>query len=163
PRKVIVWDWRKCAAIFQCSSLEIGDRAVGFSPNSQQLAVGRDTGEVTIYDLATGNDLQRVKSAVSPWHLAFAPDGNRLAVSSLVAHTVHVHDLSSGRLIHKLPHPREAYNVAWHPDGDLLAVACNDFHVYLWNLTTGRQHAVLRGHTTAPVGLGFSHNGELLS
>src|SRR5262249_6933153 len=86
-----------------------------------------------------------------------------LAVSSLVARAVFVHDLSSGKLIHKLPHPRRAWNVAWHPDGNLLAVACDDFHVYLWNSTTGQQHAVLRGHTTVPVGLCFSQNGELIS
>src|SRR5262249_6006238 len=73
PPKVIVWDWRKREMIFQCTSPQLGQRAVGFSPDSQQLAVGRDPGVVTIYDLATGKDVKGVEVGASPWHLAFAP------------------------------------------------------------------------------------------
>jgi WD40 repeat protein len=75
---------------------------------------------------------------------------------------VQIREVATGTLLRKFPVAAGALgDVAWHPDGPLLAVV-NDFHIHLWNLQTGQQHAVVRGHQAVPQGLHFSPGGELL-
>jgi serine/threonine protein kinase/WD40 repeat protein len=115
--------------------------ALAFRPNSRQLAIGHLEKSVSVYDLATGERVQRLASTVTAVHLAFHPKGSRLALACRNA-GVRLFDVDAGA---ELPAPRHppgvtwTYSVAWHPDGRRLAAGCNDRKIHLWDTETGTE------------------------
>jgi WD40 repeat protein len=155
---ISVWNWRDRAILFQAPFLS--NSTPDFTPDGGVLAVGHESGEIVLYELASGLETKRIPCAPRPLKLAFDPSGTRIAVSS-GSKAVQVFDLAGNRL-HEFPHPHTVASLAWHPQGRLLAVGCEDANIYLWNLTNGRQHAMLQGHQATVVGIDFTSNGEIM-
>src|SRR5262249_33922982 len=59
-------------------------------------------------------------------------------------------------------HSPAGSEVAWHPSGRLLAAAA-DKRVFLWNVDTGKPHAILTGHHNAVTDCSFNHAGDVLA
>jgi serine/threonine protein kinase/WD40 repeat protein len=115
--------------------------ALAFRPNSRQLAIGHFPTGVSVYDLATGEPVQRLAKAVAAVNLAFHPRDNRLAVAGAEA-GVRLFDVDTGaHLLAPRPPPgvTYTYSVAWHPDGRRLAAGCNDRKIHLWDTETGTE------------------------
>jgi hypothetical protein len=93
-------------------------------------------------------------------HLAFSPDGARLAVAGMRGR-VQVWEIAVGKVLYEMSTPRP-WHIAWHPRGDLLAVACHDKNVHLWDGATGKPHLILRGHQGVAVGVSFVADGDVL-
>lgn len=102
--------------------------------------------------------------------LAFSPDARRL-VSASWNRTVTVWDLNAKKPLWSSPEqslPLE--NVAYSPDGKIVATVSGDYKEYqktgevkLWDAESGRELAVLAGHTGKIRALGFSPDGKLLA
>ena len=58
--------------------------------------------------------------------------------------------------------PSIAFGAAFSPDGSLLAVACNDKSIIIYNMATGKQRMVLRGHAERVWSVAFSLDGKTL-
>jgi serine/threonine protein kinase/WD40 repeat protein len=115
--------------------------ALAFRANGKQLAIGHLRTGVSVYDLATGEPVQRLASTVTAVHLAFHPRDSRLALASRNA-GVRVFDVDTGAELPALRHPPGVtwtYSVAWHPDGRRLAAGCNDRKIHLWDTETGTE------------------------
>jgi WD40 repeat protein len=115
--------------------------ALTFRPNGRQLAIGHLDKSVSVYDLATGERVQRLASTVTAVHLAFHPRDSRLALAQRNA-GVRLFDVDTGAELPALRHPPGVtwtYSVAWHPDGRRLAAGCNDRKIHLWDTETGRE------------------------
>ena len=53
-------------------------------------------------------------------------------------------------------------SAAWHHDGRILAAGAADGTVNVWDVESGRQLAILQGHTTRVLCVTFSYDGRLL-
>src|SRR5262249_56268303 len=70
-----------------------------------------------------------------PRHLAFHPDGRRLAVlPSKPYESVEILDSDTDRVVRTLSHPAAVHYPAWRGDGGLLAAACQDRRIYVWDM-----------------------------
>ncbi len=144
----------------------VEELAFNFSPDSRSVAAGQWDRSVCFYDLASGEETNRWPADASrfvPYHLAYRPDGRQLAVSSHTAPEVRIRDLDTGEVVRTLAHPKVVRGVAWHPDGKYLATACDNWHIYVWDVGTGRQISDLTGHRGPPIWLAFSRQGDLLA
>ena len=78
--------------------------------------------------------------------------------------TVKVVASDSGRLLATLSHPSHANHFVWNPRRpNVLAVACEDGVIYIWDVDTGKQTAVLKGETYGGIVIAYHPGGELLA
>lgn len=170
-----VWDIAGNKAILRIAE-ETGPAAFDFSPDGSLFALGISSGQILLYDLPIGNPVPPLVLDDPASSVAFAPDGQHLAVSKVHSLNAAVFDLTTGAQI-QMPHPDPVRHIAWHPSGTLLAAACADHQIYLWNLARSsrfRENANLEiiatdermplaGHSAAPTLLSFSHSGSYLA
>jgi WD40 repeat protein/serine/threonine protein kinase len=131
--------------------------SVTFAPDGTILASGGDE-TVRLWDVLTGEERGRLDA---PWWgtVSFSADGKTLLCSAS-GNTVKVLTLAST--------PEWASfkgvgsPVVFSADGRLLATGSEDLSVHLFDTTTGRRRATLRGHTTKARFLAFNTEGNQL-
>ena len=159
-----------------------GVKSIAFSPNGAMLAVSR--GLVTLYDVASGSEIrtfkgeeiqkvQRYGNTDYPYtlkgdvaHIAFSPDGTRLA-GGMMDNLVIVWDVSSGKS-RILPDPasseretKYAYP-AFSPDGKMLAMGGYP-NVIVWDVETGSLLSTRHGAFYFYTVFGFLSDGKALA
>jgi serine/threonine protein kinase len=97
-----------------------------FDPAGRRLAVPHGDGFVSVYDVATGRRLHRLKARENVQYpvVLLHPSGPFLAVMSYSSRAVWVHDLRSGAVVASAEPPWPGGNGggAWGPDGRTLLV-----------------------------------------
>ena len=133
-----------------------------FAPDSRSLAAARSDLTLKLYNLVHGPAKTLCRDfRVS--QMTVRPDGKELAFSDDRKPEVRIVDAESGELRLTLPDPDWNTALAWSSDNRLLAAASNNNRIYIWDGTTGRQHAVLEGHRGRVIALAFSPTGNLLA
>jgi WD40 repeat protein len=115
---------------------------VAFSPDGKTLAAGLESGEVLLFDVASGWQVATL-SGHGGWvrWLGFHPDGRSLVVAGpLTDNAVFVWDLATRKEQCRLfGHGSEVLTGAWRADGRLLITAgSTDGTVRLWDLSGDR-------------------------
>jgi WD40 repeat protein len=116
---------------------------VAFSPDGKTLAAGLESGEVRLWDVATGRERCRLTGHGGRvrW-IGFHPDGQLLAVagSFFADDAVHIWDLETRARQHRLTgHGSEVLAGAWRGDGRLLITAgATEGTLRLWDLSGDR-------------------------
>jgi WD40 repeat protein len=149
--------------------------ALAFAPDGKTLASSvlhkqpnqdgvKVWGEVKLWDPYTGRKRALVwKSPRYIWALAFAPDGQTLALAS-IDHTIRLWDLAGGECRATLRgHTGAVLTLAYSPDGKWLASGGADKTIRLWDPGTGKWKATLKGSTGAVRGVAFAPRGNLLA
>jgi serine/threonine protein kinase/WD40 repeat protein len=138
-----------------------------FSADSRRIVIGGRDGLIEVFDLATGEDLLRLKTSSKPLLFALQPDGKGIAVvtESRTA-GVEVWDLNSGKKQSDLPLGEEepATALAWSPDGRRLAVGLGDtgHRAEIWDVARRRTLVALEGHAQRVTVISFHPSGRLL-
>ncbi|MCZ7671799.1 MAG: hypothetical protein M5U34_34055 [Chloroflexi bacterium] len=97
-----------------------------FSPDGRILATGHNSGDVVLWDMATGEQLHlfpHPQAQGSGLDLAFNSDGSLLAVAEQNAGRIMLWDISSGEMLRSLAAEPPLNNVTFSPDSSLLAAA----------------------------------------
>jgi WD40 repeat protein/tRNA A-37 threonylcarbamoyl transferase component Bud32 len=134
-------------------------------------------GQVTVWDAETGGEQVSLRTEGAPaLCVTFSPDSRRIASASADG-TVRVWDVTTGeeKLSRKtravgfgggVP-PENYQGVAFSPDGRLLASSSGGFgepaEVRVWDVETGAEMYVLKGHEQPVLGIAFSPDGRRLA
>jgi WD40 repeat protein/serine/threonine protein kinase len=139
---------------------------MAFSPDGRTLASPSHDGTIRLWDMETGEELQRFEGHVARvWDVTFSPSGDRIATAS-GDQTARIWDIETGDEIHRLiGHLGAVLHVTFSPDGRLVATTSSlssDLSVHLWDSETGIRIAQLEGHTASPNVIAFSPDGHYL-
>jgi WD40 repeat protein/serine/threonine protein kinase len=136
----VVRIWKVATGQLLFTFLTPGSReawSVAFSPDGKTLAAGMESGEVHLFDVASGWQVATLSEHGGPvrW-LGFHPDGRSLVVAGpLTDNSIFVWDLATRKEPRRLSgHGSEVLSGAWRADGRLLITAgSTDGTVRLWD------------------------------
>jgi WD40 repeat protein/serine/threonine protein kinase len=115
-------------------------RSMAFSPDDEWLAAGNEKGELTLWELRTGQQVwihQAHRSTVNG--LAFSQDGKRLA-SGALDQLIHVWDVAARQKVKTLRgNLNEVWSLEFSHDDRFLVSASKDATVRLWEVSTERR------------------------
>jgi WD40 repeat protein/serine/threonine protein kinase len=163
PEDLRPWEWhylkRRCHAHLTDLRVAPNRRTVSLrvaaSPDLRRVAVAFSSGELTVRDLADGQ--VALRAATKPGTavvLAFAPDGNRLAVGG---DDLTVWDLTTGKKVFtRNDHTALIGCVGFSADGRYLASGGNDMTARVWDADEGKELFTYRGHKLPITSLRFS-------
>jgi WD40 repeat protein len=140
-----IWDVATHQKRLTCrgGSISFG-RDLAYSPDSKQLAMSSDDGQIELWDAGTGQQINTFKGhAGAVWRITFSPDGKYLASAGNDG-TVRVWDTTGrGDVVPILDEPKRLSEVDFSPDGHTLLVGemgALDFdRGYMVDATTGQR------------------------
>jgi len=139
-------------------------RSLAFSPDGEQIASGHGSGEIKIWDAATGKQLKTLdghKNVVTS--IAFSPDGKQI-ISGSDDKTIKLWDAMSGTEVATLQgHESWVMSVAFSPDGKQIASRGDDGRIVLWDAVAGQRMWSTEGLNFWAESISFSPDGKLLA
>jgi serine/threonine protein kinase/WD40 repeat protein len=147
--------------------------SVDFRADSRWVALGHRGGAISVFDLATGRQIYRLKPSTiqrpvgatphftEPTSVALHPTEPMVAVCSYIGQSVQLRDLSTGDVRAEVFHKMGLIHAAWSPDGQTLALGGgNDERIFFYD----RQLNPVRALTTRSAGVAtaFNHAGDRL-
>jgi WD40 repeat protein len=153
---------------------KIGQAAVAFSPDGRTVAIADGDGHLV--EAETGRErVQLAGSQDHPIHdIRFSPDGTKVVTLSSGPWTstegsgiisACLWDACDGRrlAVLKMSGPQGGVQVSgtvFSPDGRRLATASIDSKARIWDVATGRERVVLRGHGGSVNSIAFAPDGR---
>lgn len=146
---------------------------LAYSAGGKLLAFGSSThpskpGLLRVYSLESKKEIlsQQVTPAVRA--TAFDADGKWLAVAQGIwgygKTIIYVRDVASGKVVAgewRFPHRIDS--LAFSRDGRFLFGGDYDGNVHVWNLSTGKEELMMRGHTSEVLAIAVSMDGRNLA
>jgi WD40 repeat protein len=136
-----------------------------FSPDGKMLAImsriGGSSGNVHLWDVDTGKERCSAELGRSIWHIAFSPDGKRLAVSTSTD-KLSLLDTANGKELVQIA--TNGWSLAVSPDGKTIATSSgSDGIVNIWDaLTLAAKEPIKVGANGRIYYLTFSPDSSLL-
>jgi WD40 repeat protein len=124
----------------------------------------KGTGQLWVWDVATGRRIASATVPDRPLSLVYAPDGTAVATGAWNG-TVKLWDPATGRLLRSFSgHSTPVRGLAFLPDGRTLAAGASDGRVILWDVASGREQMGLDREHRLPInGMAISHDGRYLA
>jgi serine/threonine protein kinase/WD40 repeat protein/tetratricopeptide (TPR) repeat protein len=139
-----------------------------FDPEGRGLLFAAPEGGIAVWDRDQRRVVRRLPLDYTPYHMAFDPEGRRLAVANRdrAAPRVVILDVETGCVLADWRAQVGTNSPTWSADGRLLAVGGvggEDPYVYVWDVRRQTLQSILQGHTTIVVAARFAHSGYLLA
>ncbi|WP_086666134.1 hypothetical protein [Lentzea kentuckyensis] len=159
---VTLWDTAAHRQVAQLTGPDGNYPSVAFSPDGRTLVTSNDSKQpeqrLRLWDVRTHKLVRSLPGSASS--VAFSSDGSSL-VTAWGSRIVQW-DLATARPIRTYQGTPGIFDIALSHDGSLIAAAGTDGGVHLWETATGKETAVLSGHTKAVFGVDFSRDGTTL-
>ncbi|XP_055352083.1 WD repeat and SOCS box-containing protein 1-like [Paramacrobiotus metropolitanus] len=132
------------------------------------LAVGLATGDIKIFDVATGKMMMVLKDHTDAvTDLQFSPDGSLVLLSASKDTSVKLWDLlDDGNMFRTLPRldsgKRHVKDVSWSPDAKRIATVGDGKMAVLWEVKNYEIERQLEGHQNDVTGVRFHEDGRRL-
>jgi WD40 repeat protein len=144
---VRVWSGANGSLVRSYQGLKTPASGIAYSPDGTLLAAGADDHSVHVWNVASGQEVVKLKAAGFLPHVAFSPDGKKLVATELdvpgpQGGVAAVWDLPDGTLRYKVDIDDgygQGQAAAFSPDGKLLATGGGDGVVKFWNAGTGKR------------------------
>jgi WD40 repeat protein len=132
----------------------------GVSPNGAWLVVGSETGQVSIWNLATGKPFSTSTHRGGVLSMAFSPTENKLVTAG--SESIAVSNLSIEKELYRIVIQSPVRDIAFSPDGSLFATGSDDHRIRVWDTDTGNERVAMTqdGVVTDVV---FSSNGKWIA
>ena len=157
-----LWDMEKgrTAAAFIGHAGNVS--SVKFNPMNGLVVSGGDDGTIRIWN-KKGGDFKDIATgfieAVSS--VAYSPDGNTFATTG-GKYAARIWDSTTFELKSVIGWSRAPQTITFSPDGSQIATGGLSDNVELWDVDTGKQTALLEGHTDAIETIAYNPDGETL-
>ena len=140
---ITCWNFQTGERKFPDIKLQHEPRSIAVQPGRSQFAVLTGTGEVLLFDAATGVPTKILENA-RRWYgahhyctsglLRFNPDGSLLAIGGR-QEPARIYEVASGKLLAELAHAQDTvHDVEFSPDGALIATAGHDKFARIWRI-----------------------------
>jgi WD40 repeat protein len=135
---------------------------VSFSPDGKRIVAGEDY-KARLFDAATGKELREIQMPDGVSAAKYSLDGKTLVIQA--GNTIKITDPETGseRRTIKVENDEKGYfvSIALSPDGKLLASSGSDNAIRVWEVDTGRELQVFKGHENHSIlPLVFSRDGK---
>lgn len=152
-----VWELSTQTAVLK---IQQANEAWDISANGLRLALITAGGELSCYDLMSGEEIKRSTLALRPSIIKCHPVEPVVAI--VAEREVRLFNWETGQLIKKFAHSDVVSALAWRSDARLLATGTGDNRVWVWDVESG-QSQVLIGHTAGVFDVSFNPRGPWLS
>jgi WD40 repeat protein/serine/threonine protein kinase len=138
-------------------------------PDGRRVATGGNDGQIIIWDVQTGEQLQKMRSQDAVRELAFHPDGHRMVTVGWYRDEnnechASIWDIESGKEVGRLgPHEDILDSVAWSPDGSTITTVSRDSLVRIWDAESFQRLHLLETDTTWAYVVSYSHGGTQIA
>ena len=117
---------------------------------------GGPSGSVRIFEIATGKQIQDLRTGTNPWFsfAAFVPGSKYIATAYSLDKDLYLWDIATGKVVRKFTGHTEGGNgLAISPDGKRILSWGGDRTLRLWDLNTAKELKKLVGHTEGASGV----------
>ncbi len=133
-----------------------------FGPNSKTVLSADAAGKITVWDLATQEPIQTIKTFGALNALALSMDGT-LAVSGNEYADINLSNLKTGQQLDTLrDHQRPILSLALSADGNTLASSAEDNSLIIWDFKKRRPQHRLTNFSVPIISTALSPNGQQL-
>src|SRR6266478_2181956 len=168
---VRLWDSSTGKAKFTVNGFTRFGRELAFAPDSKRLVTGGVDQELHLFELETGKEAGNWRQIEVVDSLAFAPDGNTIAVGTrlrlpLIGGGMMILwdlDKAKERTRWQVDRDHVVLTVAFSPDGRWLATGDSGNEVQVWEVATRKRQAKLSGHRQMVGSVAWNPDGKTLS
>ena len=140
-------------------------RAIALSPEDRILATGGDDGYIRLWNVSTGQLMNRSELPHTDWirSIAFSPDGKKIA-SSGEDFAVKIWDSCTVRYLNTFSgHQGRVWAVVFDTESEYLFSAGDDQTLKTWDVQTGNCWKTIQGYTSKVRSVAFSPDGQQLA
>jgi len=166
-QQLLVWEWRSETYILKQRGHAYGMRCMAYSPDGVVVCTGGEDGKLKLWNASSGFCYVTLEQSHQAPVTSVCFANSSVVLSASLDGTVRAHDLHRYRTFRTFttPTPVQFLSLAVDPSGEIVTAGSMDpFHIYAWNLQTGKLLDVLTGHTGPVSQLAYqSHGGTLAS
>jgi WD40 repeat protein len=157
-----LWNAENGSLVGEMKLAEKGVDNLAFLPGSTLLAAGDVAGKIEVWDVGERARRFQIVDAPARLSLAFSPTGGTLAMVPITHQGVELWDVYSRQRQCRFRTVQSPVRAIIAPDGRRLASAEIDHCIRTYDLATGQQLSVFRGHTGTIRALAFDSRGARL-